>query len=218
MAPAEAPSSHRRGSGAGRLYDEASDRVRPFFRDFGQLRIAVVAEPDQEGEFLVRELQRTRAQVSHIWPPPAQLSLTADVVYCELLADLPRRQSSLPGDPQFALVLLVPYSRPVDLPALHDCAPHGVLHHPITPQAVIASLVVARAQFLYERRLRGRIDKLDETLRTMRTVERAKSILIQSRSISEEEAYHYLRRQAMERRVSIGAIATAIVDSQNLLG
>ena len=29
---------------------------------------------------------------------------------------------------------------------------------------------------------------------------------------------HYLRRQAMERRVTIGSLANAVVDSQDLLG
>ncbi len=51
----------------------------------------------------------------------------------------------------------------------------------------------------------------------MRSVERAKSLLIRVKNITEEEAYNYLRRQAMERRVTIGAVATAIVDSYDLL-
>jgi AmiR/NasT family two-component response regulator len=64
----------------------------------------------------------------------------------------------------------------------------------------------------------GRIDKLDENLRNMRSVERAKSIIMLRNNVNEEEAYQFLRRQAMTKRVSIGAIANAIVDSQELLG
>ncbi len=52
----------------------------------------------------------------------------------------------------------------------------------------------------------------------MRSVERAKAILMRNRKLSEGDAYHYLRSQAMERRVTIGALANAIVDSQDLLG
>jgi AmiR/NasT family two-component response regulator len=88
----------------------------------------------------------------------------------------------------------------------------------VTAQSVLASLFLGHDHFLYECRLRGRIEKLDDNLRTMRSVERAKAILMQTRSVSEEEAYHYLRRQAMERRVTIGSLANAIVDSQDLLG
>ena len=81
-----------------------------------------------------------------------------------------------------------------------------------------STLALARGNFLYERRLRGRIEKLDESLRTMRSVERAKSLLMRLKNVSEEEAYNYLRRQAMERRVTIGAVASAIIDSYELLG
>ena len=191
---------------------------RPFFSEFGELEIAVISRRDEDGETLIRELQRTRARVRHIWPMPEQLPLTADVIFCELSPDLAERQPWLPGEPRSALVVIVRSSPPVNLRALHDSAPDAVLHHPITPQAVTTSLVVGRANFLYQARLRGRIEKLDDNLRTMRSVERAKSILMQNRGISEEEAYHFLRRQAMERRVSIGALASAVVDSQELLG
>jgi two-component system, response regulator / RNA-binding antiterminator len=41
---------------------------------------------------------------------------------------------------------------------------------------------------------------------------------MQTRKRGEDEAYHFIRRQAMDRRVSISALATAIVDSHNGLG
>lgn len=83
---------------------------------------------------------------------------------------------------------------------------------------MLTSLAIARAQFLYEQRLRTRIDKLDETLRSFRTAEWAKGILKEKRSLDEEDAYHFMRRQAMSQRVSVGAVAAAIVDSFDILG
>ncbi|HWV97272.1 MAG TPA: ANTAR domain-containing protein [Xanthobacteraceae bacterium] len=52
----------------------------------------------------------------------------------------------------------------------------------------------------------------------MRTVERAKVILMTTRRMAETEAYGFIRRQAMDRRVSTSAVAAAIVDSFELLG
>ena len=72
--------------------------------------------------------------------------------------------------------------------------------------------------FLYGQRLRDRVEKLDETLRSIRSVERAKTILMRTRRLEEEEAYHFMRRQAMSKRVPIAAIATAIIDSDEVLG
>ena len=93
-----------------------------------------------------------------------------------------------------------------------------MLHRPFTTGTVLTSLAIARAQFLYEQRLRTRIDKLDETLRAFRSVERAKNILMEKRNLDEEEAYHFMRRQAMSQRISIGAVAAPIIDSHDILG
>ncbi len=206
---------------AGGVTDSAQEKSgsdHPFHREFRDLDIAVFTARDQAGEQLLRELQRTRARVQHIWPIPELIPVSYDVIYCDLLNDLPQRLPWLPGKPDTALVVIAAATQSLDLKLLHNCAPHAVIHQPVTAQAVLASLLVGRGHFLYERRLRGRVDKLDDNLRTMRSVERAKAILMQSRSINEEEAYHYLRRRAMERRVTIGALANVIVDSQELLG
>jgi AmiR/NasT family two-component response regulator len=42
-------------------------------------------------------------------------------------------------------------------------------------------------------------------------------ILMQARHIEESEAYAYLRDQAMKKRVSIGSVASVVVESGNIL-
>ena len=185
---------------------------------FWDLKVAVIVDRDDDGERLVRELQRLRCNVHHEWPIPPQIPSQFDAIFCTLSDDLPQRLPWIPGEPASALVVVDPGTGALDLKLLHNCAPHAVLHYPSTGRAVQASLAVGCSHFLYEKRLRGRIDKLDESLRTMRSVERAKSLLIRLKNVSEEEAYNYLRRQAMERRVTIGAVASAIIDSYELLG
>ena len=51
-----------------------------------------------------------------------------------------------------------------------------------------------------------------------RKVEQAKSILMKKRGIDEPEAYEYLRRQAMRKRVPVGSVAAAIIDADEMLG
>ncbi|APO77176.1 response regulator ANTAR domain-containing protein (plasmid) [Rhizobium etli 8C-3] len=182
------------------------------------LQIALIVELDADGAFLMRELQRLRYTVRHFWPVPAQIPENFDVVYCTLVEDLPRRIPWLPGEPATALVLVDKGRDALNLKLIHNCAAHGLIHFPATARSTISSLTMAREHFLYEQRLRGRIEKLDESLRTVRTVERAKSIVMQVKRVSEEEAFNHLRNQAMERRVTIGAVANAIIDSHELLG
>jgi AmiR/NasT family two-component response regulator len=186
--------------------------------EIANLDILVVTRTDDCGGLLVRELQRTRARVRHLWPMPEVLPENADVIFCDLAPGLPARLPWVPGEPKSALVLLIAPAPPPDFELLRNCAPDAVLHRPVTTHAVLASVVLARTRFTYERRLRGRIERLDQTLRVIRAVERAKSILMSERKIGEDEAYQFMRRQAMERRVSIGAVAAAIVDSNDLLG
>ena len=196
----------------------SSDVPRGGALSFTGLDIAVIAKRDEHGQHLIRELQRTRAVVRPSWPVPEQIPLEHDVLFCEACPDLAKRLPWLPGEPGAALVLVLPAGRPLDLEMLQSCAPHAVIHLPATADAVLSALVLARSHFLYERRLRSRIDKLDDNLRTMRCVERAKAILIETKQLSEQDAYHFMRRTAMERRVSIGALAAMIVDSHELLG
>jgi AmiR/NasT family two-component response regulator len=186
-------------------------------QEISSLEIVVAVPHDEDGDMLARELARTRSRVRRVWPLPAHFVEGPDVLFCELTPELPQCLP-LPGQPFAALVVVTHAMQPPQFKTLRNCAPHAVLHRPFTSATVLTSLAIARAQFLYEQRLRARIDKLDETLRSFRNVERAKSILMEKRHLGEEEAYHFMRRQAMSQRVSMGAIATAIIDSHDILG
>lgn len=191
-------------------------RGRAIAAELANLAVTVATRRDEDGELLIRELQRARVQVRHLWPVPDRLPEDMDVLYCDLAPGLPDRVPWVPGEPKAALVAIIPRMPPPDLDLLTNSAPDAVLHKPFAPNAVLTSLLIARSQFRYGLRLRGRIEKLDETLRTMRSVERAKAILMSTRSMREDEAYHFLRRQAMARRVPISAVASAIVDSHEI--
>lgn len=191
---------------------------KSLIQELAELSAVVVAPVDDQTNLLVRELQRLRMRVRQVWPMPESVPGDADVVYCEYCADLARRLPWIPGDARSALVVIVPATDPIQPEALANATPDAVLSRPFTSNAVLSSIVLARSQFGYERRLRGKIERLDENLRSMRTVERAKAILMATRRMQETEAYSFIRRQAMDRRVSASAVASAIVDSFELLG
>ena len=186
--------------------------------EISSLEIVVAVPRDEEGDMLARELLRTRSGVRRLWPLPPRLPDGVDVMFCELTPELPQCLPWVPGQPLAALVVVTQAVQMPPLKLLRNCAPHAVLHRPFTTGTVLTSLAIARAQFLYEQRLRTRIDKLDETLRSFRSVERAKNILMEKRNLDEEAAYHFMRRQAMSQRVSVGAVAAAIIDSRDIIG
>jgi two-component system, response regulator / RNA-binding antiterminator len=185
--------------------------------DLRTLDIVAAVRRNGDGEGLIRELQRTRACIRHCWPVPDRLPEDTDAIVVDLIPDLARRIPWVPGEPKAALVVVVSPAVPPDLGALKRLAADGLLHRPVVAHIVAATLVQALATFAYGQRLRSRIEKLDDTLRAFRSVERAKAIVIRRNRLSESEAYQFLRRQAMDRRTSINAVAEAIIDAHEIL-
>ena len=182
------------------------------------LKITIITPRDEAGEFLVRELQRLRVTTRTIMPSVDPLPNDADVVYCDWDPSLPRRISWLTGEGQSALIVILPQAETVSADALAAATPQAVLARPFTANAILASLIVARSHSTYEQRLRGKVERLEENLRSTRTVERAKAMLMSSRGMSDEEAYKHIRSQAMARRMSVSSLAAAIVSSFEILG
>jgi len=177
-----------------------------------------VTARDEQGAFLIRELQRLRLRVRHVWPSNDPIPSDADVIYCDYDASLSRRVPWASGEARVALVAILPQTDPISPDMLEAVTPDAVLARPFTVNAILASFVVARSQFLYQRRLRAKVDRLEETLRAMRTIERAKVILMDARSMDADQAYAFMRAQAMARRMQIGTFAAGIVASTEFLG
>ncbi|HZS83535.1 MAG TPA: ANTAR domain-containing protein [Stellaceae bacterium] len=188
-----------------------------FAADFHQLHVAVVHPRDHDGDVLMRHLQRLGCQTALHWPPAAALGAEFDVLFC--LIDPEARPvldaATMAGTP--AIIGILDQRQPRSLRLLQEATPHAVIQRPIDPAAVVPNLVVARHNARYQRRLLSKVTKLEETLRSYRKVERAKIILMEQRKIGEPEAYSYLREQAMRRRMPIGAVASIVVDSNEIL-
>ena len=67
-------------------------------------------------------------------------------------------------------------------------------------------------------RLQGELDKAQGKLAEREAVDRAKRILMQSKGVSEPEAYAELRRKAMSSNRRIAEIAEAVVTAHDLIG
>jgi two-component system, response regulator / RNA-binding antiterminator len=77
---------------------------------------------------------------------------------------------------------------------------------------------VACARFDEFQRLREELAEANLRLSERKLVERAKGLLMQSRGLSEEEAYHSLRKLAMSRKLRLGDVAQQLLDAAELLG
>lgn len=133
---------------------------------------------------------------------------------CDFFVGIERRFPWRPGEATAAIVLLLPLNGGADLDAIHAALPDALLTRPIIPSAVAPALALAWDHFSYHRRQSARINQLDENIRALREVERAKTILMRERKISESAAFEALRREAMENRTKVSTIAKMIVDGR----
>ncbi|KAF0231612.1 MAG: response regulator [Beijerinckiaceae bacterium] len=78
-------------------------------------------------------------------------------------------------------------------------------------------LDMAIARFNAYSRLKLELEDTKMALEDRKAVDRAKSILMKSRGLSEDEAHHLLRRTAMQQSRRMGDVARALVDSAGLL-
>lgn len=185
--------------------------------DYRQLRVVIAHPRDSDGEVLLRHLQRLGCRVDHLWPTPDRLDADADIVFCLVEPETRPFCASLSDMARAALVAVVDPANPRAMQLLGDATPLAVLTKPVDPAALLTNLMVARNNSRYQRRLQSKISKLEETLKSVRKVERAKTILMERRHIDESEAYAYLREQAMRKRVPIGVVASVVVDSNDVL-
>ena len=87
----------------------------------------------------------------------------------------------------------------------------------LAPQRVRAILDVAIARFQATEATRVELETARANLAERKVIDRAKGILMQQRSLSEDDAYKILRKEAMDRGRKIGEVAQSVVSVADLL-
>jgi two-component system, response regulator PdtaR len=192
--------------------------IRRLIDDLRGARVLVVHPRDAEGDALIDQLKRIGCNVRGMWPPPAEMPQDIDTVFHFVEAsETPAFTASATDDgPTF--VAIIDYENPTVLKRLLDSNAHGVVNKPIRPYGILSSLVLARSVHGYTRRLEGKVQKLEETLKARRDVDKAVKILVGLKQISDTEAYELIRAQATQKRLSMAEIATTIIGAQEVFG
>ena len=77
---------------------------------------------------------------------------------------------------------------------------------------------VACAHFEEFQQLKAELAQANLKLSERKLVERAKGLLMHSRGVSEDDAYHALRKLAMSKKLRLGDVAQQVLDAAELLG
>lgn len=88
----------------------------------------------------------------------------------------------------------------------------GYLVKPVKRDDLITTIRVALATHQERRTLTAKVGELEEKLTARKLIDRAKGIL-QSKGMSEEEAYHHIQMNARSRRTTMSKIASEIIEN-----
>jgi two-component system, response regulator PdtaR len=192
--------------------------VRRLIEELRGARVLVIHPRDAEGEALIDQLKRIGCNVHGVWPPPAAIPPDIDTVFQFVEGSEETAFPACSNEHSPTLVAIVDYENPTILKRLLDSNAHGVVNKPIRSFGILSSLVLARSLRGYTRRLEGKVQKLEETLKARRDVDKAVKILVSLKNVSEFEAYELIRQQATQKRLAMADIAVSIINAQETLG
>ncbi len=90
----------------------------------------------------------------------------------------------------------------------------GVMAYVVKPFSIddlTPAIEIAMSRHLQMRSLREEVSDLHERLETRKVIDRAKGILMAALALSEPEAFSWIQRAAMDRRISMKAVAEAVI-------
>ena len=87
----------------------------------------------------------------------------------------------------------------------------------LTGHRINSVIQVAVARFKQQQVLKEALEEARHQLEDRKQIDRAKAILIKTQNFSEDEAYHTLRKLAMDRNITLGEMARNVIAMADLL-
>ena len=97
----------------------------------------------------------------------------------------------------------------------------GVMAYVVKPFSIgdlVPAIEIAISRHLQMRTLADEVADLHERLETRKLIDRAKGILMQALNLSEPEAFSWIQRAAMDRRLTMKEVAQAVISPDAVPG
>ncbi len=188
-------------------------------RELRSLRVLLIHPDDADGQELNAQLQRIGCQVKAAWPPMDRLAEDADIVFFAMRPEVMLQEPQwVKRDDAPPVIAVVNYENPTIIEAVLRLNAVGVIASPVKSFGLLTSIVLARHVAQAAREREKYVARLEQRLAGLRKIAKAKAILMNTRSMSEEEAYKVIRDQAMSKRVTTEEIADAVINANEILG
>lgn len=186
-------------------------------QDLRRARVLVVHPRDEDGDTLIAHLKRLGCEVRATWPLPSILPPDVDTLFLHVEEVPTEHALQIIEQQQTAIIAIVTYESPTILQAIIELNAHGVVSKPLRPLGILTQFALARYRQSYEKRLAGKVQKLEDTLKGRRLVDRAVAALRTMNGLDEDAAYKLLRDQATAKRVPMATVAESIIAAQETM-
>lgn len=112
-----------------------------------------------------------------------------------------------------AVVMLTAFSQPELIQRAIAAGAMGYLVKPFKPEELRAALEVAWQRFSQLRSEQRKARELAQSLADRKVIERARGVVMESLGLSEDEAYTWLRRTAMDQRLPLVDVARRTLEA-----
>jgi response regulator NasT len=117
-----------------------------------------------------------------------------------------------------AVLFLTAFSQRELIERANEAGALAYIVKPFTINDLTPSIEIAIARFKELKALESEVADIHQRLETRKIIERAKGVLMEAFGLSEPDAFSWIQREAMDKRVTMKAIADAVVDPSFLIG
>ena len=114
------------------------------------------------------------------------------------------------------VLMLTAFSQKELVDRARDAGVMAYVVKPFTINDLIPSIEIAISRHAQMKSLADEVADLHERLETRKLVDKAKGILMQALNLSEPEAFSWIQKAAMDRRLSMKAVAQAVISPDAL--
>lgn len=110
------------------------------------------------------------------------------------------------------VVLLTAFSQTELVERARDAGAMAYVVKPFTPADLLPAVEIAASRFAEIRALENEIADITERMETRKRVERAKGLLMEKMQLNEPEAFRWIQKTSMDRRLTMREVAEAVID------
>ena len=180
--------------------EQAEPRRVLVAEDEGLIRLDIVETLTQAGFEVVGEAADGEEAV--------ELALELEPDLCVMDVKMPKILQEL----SCAVVMLTAFSQTELVERARDAGAMAYVVKPFSPSDLIPAVEIALSRHAEIESLEDQIADLTDRFETRKRVDRAKGLLMKNMGMSEPEAFRWIQKTSMDRRLSMREVADAVIN------